>query len=193
MHKKEKLINTKFLKVQFPVHKLRYMYMIQNTKFLGVCSMSVIDAHDSFYKIKQLALLFQCFWRGLQLLAMQPNVIFSVVPFCFISLQVSFNVSVEARGCAPRGNNQSFTVKPVGFKDYLEVSVDYQCDCGCSRTAQTNSSICNSIGTSCLIFWSNFTWIYNLTNSCPITLDQLLVCFCLHDLKTGLNVLKRAD
>lgn len=119
--------------------------------------------------------------------------ILSCTIFCFISLQVSFNVSVEARGCAPRGNNQSFTVKPVGFKDYLEVSVDYQCDCGCSRTAQTNSSICNSIGTSsCFTFWSNFTWIYNHTNSCPITLDQLLVCFCLHDLKTGLNVFKRA-
>ncbi|XP_031729154.1 integrin beta-5 [Anarrhichthys ocellatus] len=60
---------------------------------------------------------------------------------------VSFNVSVEARSCPPRGANQSFTIKPVGFKDRLEVSVDYQCDCGCSRTAQTNSSICSSIGT----------------------------------------------
>ncbi|TKS67841.1 Integrin beta-5 [Collichthys lucidus] len=60
---------------------------------------------------------------------------------------VSFNVSVEARGCPPRGADQSFTIKPVGFKDRLEVVVDYQCDCGCSRTAQTNSSICSSIGT----------------------------------------------
>lgn len=60
---------------------------------------------------------------------------------------VSFNVSVEARGCPPSGTDQSFTIKPVGFKDRLEVAVDYQCDCGCSRTAQTNSSICSSIGT----------------------------------------------
>ncbi|XP_042350239.1 integrin beta-5 [Plectropomus leopardus] len=60
---------------------------------------------------------------------------------------VSFNVSVEARSCPPRGTDQSFTIKPVGFKDRLEVSVDYQCDCGCSRRAQTNSSICSSIGT----------------------------------------------
>uniref|UniRef100_A0A8D0DCV8 Integrin beta n=1 Tax=Sander lucioperca TaxID=283035 RepID=A0A8D0DCV8_SANLU len=60
---------------------------------------------------------------------------------------VSFNVSVEARSCPPRGTDQSFTIKPVGFKERLEVSVDYQCDCGCSRTAQTNSSICSSIGT----------------------------------------------
>uniref|UniRef100_UPI0037E81545 integrin beta-5 n=1 Tax=Semicossyphus pulcher TaxID=241346 RepID=UPI0037E81545 len=60
---------------------------------------------------------------------------------------VSFNVSVEARSCPPRGTDQSFTIKPVGFKDRLEVSVDYQCDCGCSKKAQTNSSICSSIGT----------------------------------------------
>lgn len=66
----------------------------------------------------------------------------------FSAFKVSFNVSVEARSCPPRGTDQSFTIKPVGFKDRLEVSVDYQCDCGCSRTAQTNSSICSSIGTS---------------------------------------------
>nr|XP_033471309.1 integrin beta-5 [Epinephelus lanceolatus] len=60
---------------------------------------------------------------------------------------VSFNVSVEARSCPPRGTDQSFTIKPVGFKERLEVAVDYQCDCGCSRRAQTNSSICSSIGT----------------------------------------------
>ncbi|XP_028992446.1 integrin beta-5 [Betta splendens] len=59
---------------------------------------------------------------------------------------VSFNVSVEARGCPPRGADQTFTIKPVGFKDLLEVAVDYQCDCGCSRTAQLNSSICSSTG-----------------------------------------------
>nr|XP_020477373.1 integrin beta-5 isoform X2 [Monopterus albus] len=60
---------------------------------------------------------------------------------------VSFNVSVEARSCPPRGTDQSFTIKPVGFKDRLEVTVDYQCDCGCSRKAQLNSRICSSIGT----------------------------------------------
>uniref|UniRef100_A0A3P8UYU5 Integrin beta n=1 Tax=Cynoglossus semilaevis TaxID=244447 RepID=A0A3P8UYU5_CYNSE len=60
---------------------------------------------------------------------------------------VSFNVSVDARSCPTRGADHSFTIKPVGFKDRLEVTVNYQCDCGCSRTAKTNSSICSSIGT----------------------------------------------
>ncbi|KAM8855217.1 integrin beta-5 [Spinachia spinachia] len=60
---------------------------------------------------------------------------------------VSFNVSVEARSCPPRGAERSFTIKPVGFKDRLEVAVEYRCDCGCSRTAQSNSSTCSSTGT----------------------------------------------
>ncbi|XP_041856954.1 integrin beta-5 [Melanotaenia boesemani] len=59
---------------------------------------------------------------------------------------VSFKVGVEARSCPPSGTNHSFTIKPVGFKDRLEVAVDYQCDCGCSREAKVNSSICSSIG-----------------------------------------------
>lgn len=66
---------------------------------------------------------------------------------CLVSYQVSFNVSVEARSCPPRGANHSFTIKPVGFKDRLEVSVDYRCDCGCSEMAQVNSSVCSSTGT----------------------------------------------
>nr|XP_040058195.1 integrin beta-5 [Gasterosteus aculeatus aculeatus] len=60
---------------------------------------------------------------------------------------VSFDVRVEARSCPPRGANRSFTIKPVGFKDRLEVAVEYQCDCGCSRTAQSNSSACSATGT----------------------------------------------
>lgn len=60
---------------------------------------------------------------------------------------VSFNISVEARGCpSPRGDH-SFTIKPVGFKDRLEVALEYHCDCECSRTARANSSICSSSGT----------------------------------------------
>ena len=62
------------------------------------------------------------------------------------SPQVSFDVNVEARSCPQGGASQSFTIKPVGFKDRLEVVVDYSCDCGCTRAAQTNSSVCSSSG-----------------------------------------------
>ncbi|XP_014029090.1 integrin beta-5 isoform X2 [Salmo salar] len=59
---------------------------------------------------------------------------------------VSFTVSVDARGCPAPGTQQRFTIKPVGFKDRLEVSVDYRCDCGCTDWTQANSSRCSSIG-----------------------------------------------
>uniref|UniRef100_A0A672T8W3 Integrin beta n=1 Tax=Sinocyclocheilus grahami TaxID=75366 RepID=A0A672T8W3_SINGR len=60
---------------------------------------------------------------------------------------VSFNITVDARGCPPKGTRKSFTIRPVGFKDRLEVSVDYRCDCSCSYYTKTNSSRCNSAGT----------------------------------------------
>ncbi|XP_067299830.1 integrin beta-5 isoform X1 [Pseudorasbora parva] len=60
---------------------------------------------------------------------------------------VSFNVTVDARGCPPKGTKKSFTIRPVGFKDRLEVSVDYRCDCSCTYYTKPNSSRCNSAGT----------------------------------------------
>uniref|UniRef100_A0A4W4EDL3 Integrin beta n=1 Tax=Electrophorus electricus TaxID=8005 RepID=A0A4W4EDL3_ELEEL len=59
---------------------------------------------------------------------------------------VSFNVSIDAQNCPPQGTQKSFTIKPVGFKDRLEVVVDYRCSCGCTRLTQANSSRCSSVG-----------------------------------------------
>uniref|UniRef100_A0A673KP20 Integrin beta n=1 Tax=Sinocyclocheilus rhinocerous TaxID=307959 RepID=A0A673KP20_9TELE len=44
-------------------------------------------------------------------------------------------------------HTSGFTIRPVGFKDRLEVSVDYRCDCSCTYYTKTNSSRCNSAGT----------------------------------------------
>ncbi|XP_030641873.1 integrin beta-5 [Chanos chanos] len=60
---------------------------------------------------------------------------------------VSFNVTVEARSCPAPGTQRSFTIKPVGFKDLLEVSVDYSCSCKCTTHTRANSSRCSSVGT----------------------------------------------
>ncbi|XP_064185723.1 integrin beta-5 [Anguilla rostrata] len=60
---------------------------------------------------------------------------------------VSFNVSVEARGCPAPDERQSFTIRPVGFKDRLEVQVAYRCDCGCTQLTQPNSTRCSGAGT----------------------------------------------
>ncbi|XP_042587231.1 integrin beta-5 [Cyprinus carpio] len=60
---------------------------------------------------------------------------------------VSFNITVDARGCPPKGTRKGFIIRPVGFKDRLEVSVDYRCDCSCTYYTKSNSSRCNSAGT----------------------------------------------
>lgn len=62
-------------------------------------------------------------------------------------LQVSFNISVAAYSCPPPGTQKSFTIKPVGFKDSLEVSVDYRCDCSCTHFTEAKSNHCSSVGT----------------------------------------------
>ncbi|XP_041433887.1 integrin beta-5 isoform X3 [Xenopus laevis] len=60
---------------------------------------------------------------------------------------VSFEVSVEARNCHPPGTEHTFTIKPVGFRDTLEVTVTYNCSCSCSQQVETASSKCSSNGT----------------------------------------------
>ncbi|XP_033875300.3 integrin beta-5-like [Acipenser ruthenus] len=60
---------------------------------------------------------------------------------------VSFNVSVNARGCPTEDTRHKFTIKPVGFKDTLEVTVNYKCTCGCTTETENNSTKCSSTGT----------------------------------------------
>ncbi|EDM11353.1 rCG52552, isoform CRA_a [Rattus norvegicus] len=59
----------------------------------------------------------------------------------------SFEVSVEARSCPGRHTTQSFTLRPVGFRDSLQVEVAYNCTCGCSAGLEPNSARCSGNGT----------------------------------------------
>lgn len=59
----------------------------------------------------------------------------------------SFEVSVEARSCPGRHTTQSFTLRPVGFRDSLQVEVAYNCTCGCSTGLEPNSARCSGNGT----------------------------------------------
>uniref|UniRef100_A0A8C0HB81 Integrin beta n=1 Tax=Chelonoidis abingdonii TaxID=106734 RepID=A0A8C0HB81_CHEAB len=60
---------------------------------------------------------------------------------------VSFEVSVEARSCPAENTSHSFTIKPAGFRDTLEVEVAYSCTCGCMKQMEWNSSKCSGNGT----------------------------------------------
>ncbi|PNJ05809.1 ITGB5 isoform 5, partial [Pongo abelii] len=59
----------------------------------------------------------------------------------------SFEVSVEARSCPSRHTEHVFSLRPVGFRDSLEVGVTYNCTCGCSVGLEPNSARCSGSGT----------------------------------------------
>ncbi|XP_008292459.1 integrin beta-3-like [Stegastes partitus] len=56
---------------------------------------------------------------------------------------VSFSVEAQLRGC-PKEKSRTFTIKPLGFKDSLEVTVDFACGCACEATAEEDSPLCNN-------------------------------------------------
>lgn len=63
------------------------------------------------------------------------------------STQASFEVSVEARSCPGRHTAQAFTLRPVGFRDSLQVEVTYNCTCSCSAGLEPSSARCSGNGT----------------------------------------------
>ncbi|XP_013919399.1 PREDICTED: integrin beta-5 isoform X1 [Thamnophis sirtalis] len=60
---------------------------------------------------------------------------------------VSFEISVEARTCPAESISHTFTIKPDWFRDTVEVTVSYNCTCGCTKQIEHNSSKCNGNGT----------------------------------------------
>lgn len=55
---------------------------------------------------------------------------------------VSFSVEARLRGC-PNQKTRTFTIKPMGFKDALEVTVDFACGCSCEAQTEVGSPYCN--------------------------------------------------
>ncbi|XP_066442609.1 integrin beta-3-like [Eleutherodactylus coqui] len=55
---------------------------------------------------------------------------------------VSFSIEAKVRGC-PEERVKTFTIKPVGFKDTLTVTVHFQCDCQCQQNDVPDSDECN--------------------------------------------------
>uniref|UniRef100_A0A3B3ZET6 Integrin beta n=1 Tax=Periophthalmus magnuspinnatus TaxID=409849 RepID=A0A3B3ZET6_9GOBI len=55
---------------------------------------------------------------------------------------VSFSVEVQLRSC-PKEKSRTFKIKPLGFKDSLEVTVDFACNCDCEASAQPDSALCS--------------------------------------------------
>ncbi|MED6279836.1 Integrin beta-3 [Characodon lateralis] len=56
---------------------------------------------------------------------------------------VSFSVEAQLRRC-PKEKSRTFTIKPQGFKDSLEVIVDFACSCNCEAKAVPDSPVCSN-------------------------------------------------
>uniref|UniRef100_A0A8C0JUE7 Integrin beta n=1 Tax=Canis lupus dingo TaxID=286419 RepID=A0A8C0JUE7_CANLU len=59
----------------------------------------------------------------------------------------TFEVAAEARGCPGGPAAAAFTLRPVGFRDSLQVAVAYHCRCGCSAGPEPDSARCGGKGT----------------------------------------------
>uniref|UniRef100_A0A673JL78 Integrin beta n=1 Tax=Sinocyclocheilus rhinocerous TaxID=307959 RepID=A0A673JL78_9TELE len=55
--------------------------------------------------------------------------------------RVSFNVTVELKGCL--AGPRHFSLRPVGFQDALEIELESQCACDCHQTPEANSAYCS--------------------------------------------------
>ncbi|XP_061605047.1 integrin beta-3-like isoform X2 [Phyllopteryx taeniolatus] len=56
---------------------------------------------------------------------------------------VSFSVEAQLRVC-PKERTRTFTVKPRGFKDSLEVTMVFACGCDCEADAEADSPFCSN-------------------------------------------------
>lgn len=56
---------------------------------------------------------------------------------------VSFSVEAQLRGC-PKEKSRTFTIKPRGFQDSLEITVDFACGCDCEASAEADSPLCSN-------------------------------------------------
>ncbi|XP_056143499.1 integrin beta-3-like [Lampris incognitus] len=56
---------------------------------------------------------------------------------------VSFSVEARLRGCPKEKKSHTFTIKPLGFKDALEITIDFACGCDCESRAEADSPFCN--------------------------------------------------
>uniref|UniRef100_A0A8C1RA53 Integrin beta n=1 Tax=Cyprinus carpio TaxID=7962 RepID=A0A8C1RA53_CYPCA len=55
---------------------------------------------------------------------------------------VSFSIEAKLHGC-PKEKNRTFLVKPTGFKDTLQVTVDFVCECDCQQSSVPASPSCH--------------------------------------------------
>lgn len=64
---------------------------------------------------------------------------------CFDCLcsQVTFNISVTSQGCPKQGKPETIKIKPLGFTEEVEITLNFICECECHKKGVAHSEDCH--------------------------------------------------
>uniref|UniRef100_A0A673BXP7 Integrin beta n=1 Tax=Sphaeramia orbicularis TaxID=375764 RepID=A0A673BXP7_9TELE len=57
--------------------------------------------------------------------------------------EVTFNISVTSKGCPKQGKPETIKIKPLGFTEEVEITLNFICECECHKDGIENSDLCH--------------------------------------------------
>ncbi|XP_021476281.2 integrin beta-1 [Oncorhynchus mykiss] len=58
--------------------------------------------------------------------------------------EVSFTISITAKQCPKMGKPETIKIKPLGFNEEVEITLNFICECDCHKDGIENSDICHN-------------------------------------------------
>ncbi|XP_053715176.1 integrin beta-1a [Synchiropus splendidus] len=56
--------------------------------------------------------------------------------------KVTFSISVTSQGCPKQGKPETITIKPLGFTEEVEITLNFICECECHKDGVKDSEVC---------------------------------------------------
>uniref|UniRef100_A0A8D0DCN8 Integrin beta n=1 Tax=Sander lucioperca TaxID=283035 RepID=A0A8D0DCN8_SANLU len=57
--------------------------------------------------------------------------------------EVMFSISVTSKGCPKQGKPEIIKIKPLGFTEEVEITLNFICECECNKDGIKNSQLCH--------------------------------------------------
>uniref|UniRef100_UPI003AADFA5C integrin beta-1a isoform X2 n=1 Tax=Centroberyx gerrardi TaxID=166262 RepID=UPI003AADFA5C len=57
--------------------------------------------------------------------------------------EVTFTIGVTAKGCPKQGKSETIKIKPLGFTEEVEITLNFICECECHKDGIKNSNRCH--------------------------------------------------
>uniref|UniRef100_A0A671YQK4 Integrin beta n=1 Tax=Sparus aurata TaxID=8175 RepID=A0A671YQK4_SPAAU len=57
--------------------------------------------------------------------------------------EVTFSISVTSKGCPKKGKSETIKIKPLGFTEEVEITLNFICECECHKDGVKNSPLCH--------------------------------------------------